>query len=121
MTLPQRTLDSTAQEHLDDHNDSLTQLYNDFPLNVTTTPPVAGDTLEYDGAEWVPVVPVAGIPEAPEDGEQYGRQDADWTPVPSVLAYYTLAGDPAAVAGRTLYIQAGTPTMADGDIWFKTP
>ena len=98
MTLPQRTLDDTNQTHLDDHNDSLTQLFNDLPVDTTTAAPQNGDSLVFDGTKWVPA-----------------------TVSVDVAAYYTLSTDAAAVAGRTIYIQSGTPTMSDGDIWFKIP
>ena len=51
--------------------------------NVDGTP-VEGQILVYNQTtgQWTPAaVPESGIPEAPEDGQQYARQDAAWTVV----------------------------------------
>jgi hypothetical protein len=47
--------------------------------------PPGGPVYRYDDPIWTAVagagVPLEGVPEAPVDGTQYGRQDAAWTPV----------------------------------------
>ena len=81
--------------------------YN-FPNNPVEnqeyTPPVGGQTYIYKAPRWlvkgVPpvggdVIP-SGIEEAPADGEQYARQDAEWTIVePGISDWTEIAGKPA--------------------------
>ena len=75
----------------------------------------------------------AGIPEAPQDGQIYGRRDASWDAagadyynkgeIDAMLAsYYTLSSDARAIAGRKIFISAGDPgAIANGDIWHDIP
>lgn len=80
-----------------------------------------GEIYAYD-AGWEVVAGGSGIPEAPEDGQQYGRQDGDWTVIESALSpeldLVTEAGAFTATvsdhSGRNRLILAG------GDITFNT-
>jgi hypothetical protein len=80
----------------------------DFPAspaeNDEFVPPVGGQTYIYKAPRWlVKGIPPTGggsggtgIGEAPEDGQQYGRQDADWTVVePGVSDWSEITGKPA--------------------------
>jgi hypothetical protein len=79
----------------------------DFPANPTEnqefTPPVGGQTYIFKGTRWLVkgIPPVdgggsgSGIPEAPVDGIQYGRQDAAWTAIePGVSDWSEITGKP---------------------------
>ena len=69
-----------------------------------------------------------GIPEAPEDGVLYGRQDATWAAVPSSylpLTGGTLTGDQPLASPLVRNITASdtaptSPTPNVGDVWIDT-
>lgn len=46
-------------------------------VNTVTNPPVVGDRLVWDGANWSPQTPTNAVPEAPGDGPIYARQGPD--------------------------------------------
>ena len=67
-------------------------------LNQTVLPDAPSDGQQYarQNGEWTPVESVEpGIPDAPSDGKQYARQDGAWTPVqiPTVEKYMTITAD----------------------------
>jgi len=83
----------------------------DFPtapaVDDAYTDPVSGASYTFDGEKWVSAgggggggttPPAGGVPEAPIDTKQYGRQDAAWTEVVAGAA----AGDFLPLTGGTM-------------------
>jgi len=80
------------------------------PNNLAIYGGAAGQFLQTNGAgilSWAPVPP-SGIPDAPTDGTQYGRQSGAWTPI--------------SVSGGPPVIIAATPPSAAsaGDLWWDS-
>jgi len=82
----------------------------DFPtapaVDDPYTDPVSGASYNYDGEKWVSsgggggggtTPPAGGVPEAPIDTKQYGRQDAAWTEIAA-----SAAGDFLPLTGGTM-------------------
>lgn len=60
-------------------------------VDTTTVAPTTGDILEWNGSNWVPTVNSGsgGIPEAPQDGKYYVRQDGAWVDLQVALGQIT--------------------------------
>jgi len=72
----------------------------DFPTNPTENqefkPPVGGQVYIYKSPRWmVKGIPPTSVGEAPTDAKQYGRQSEQWTVIPTIPNWSTLAGKPA--------------------------
>lgn len=87
-----------------------------------------GDWSAWDGDQWLEDIMAGGgggggIPDAPIDGNLYGRKDGDWEVVPAgggsdgvtiVTEASTSTMTPATHAGRSKYVRAG------GNVTFNT-
>lgn len=87
---------------------------------------IAGDLYNFDGSAWnlVSGGGGGGIPDAPSDGNLYGRKDGDWEQVPGggsetvsiVTESSAFTATPATHAGLSRYIRAGGDvTFDDGE------
>jgi hypothetical protein len=62
-------------------------------VDTTTTLPQMGDILKWDGSQWVPDATAGtGIPEAPNDGKYYVRQNGTWIDLQVALGQITTPG-----------------------------
>lgn len=60
-------------------------------VDTSTTAPLVGDILEWNGSQWVPVANSGGtgIGEAPQDGKYYVRQNGAWVDLQIALGQLT--------------------------------
>lgn len=82
---------------------------------------IDGQQYYFDGADWILGGGGSGIPDAPSDGNTYGRRDGEWEQISAgseTLSIITEASsftaDPSTHAGLSRYIHAG------GDVTFDS-
>jgi len=105
----------------------------DFPASPTENqqfiPPVGGQTYVYKSPRWLVkgIPPVGGggsgggIEEAPTDGQQYAREDANWTVVePGISDWADITGKPTTFPPELPIAQTGVTNLVS-DLLLKAP
>ena len=75
--------------------------------------PEDGETYARNNATWVSISDSSGIPDAPVDGAMYGRRNGEWDTVADAGDIYTKAEIDAQQNAQDVNIQANTDAIAD--------